>query len=391
MVTTLLAVLAASCGSSSGAARGPVTLNWYIFPEFSGAFVKSAQQCSAHSHGAYTIKIQTLPNAADGQRQQMVRRLAANDPSLDILGLDVTWTPEFAEAGWIEPWPQSLAQQVEKGTLKSMVNTATWNGKLYSAPFNTNTQLLWYRKDLVPHPPKTWKQMISMADALAKQGKPHYIEIQGAQYEGYTVWFNTLVASAGGQIVSADGKKVILGKPAIAALDTIHALTHSKGVDPSLGNQMEDQNRLQFEAGVAAFELNYPYVYPSAKADVPKIFKNMAWTVVSDREGRRAHARDDRRDRPGGRQVHAPQGAGLRRHPVPAKPAERDQERDARRPAARARVDLPPAVVPEGLSDVEGDLRHAEAGQRAAEDARLPERVAADLLHPLAAVVRVGE
>ncbi len=133
----------------------------------------------------------------------MVRRLAADDSSMDILGLDVTWTPEFAEAGWIQPWPQTVAQQVEKGTLKSMVDTATWNGRLYSAPFNTNTQLLWYRKDLVPHPPKTWKQMIAMADALAKQGKPHYIEIQGAQYEGYTVWFNTLVNSAGGQIVSS--------------------------------------------------------------------------------------------------------------------------------------------------------------------------------------------
>jgi multiple sugar transport system substrate-binding protein len=279
MATTLIAVLAASCGSSSATTKGPVTLNWYIFPEFSGAFVKSAQQCSAHSNGAYKIKIQTLPNAADGQRQQMVRRLAADDSSLDILGLDVTWTPEFAEAGWIQPWPKNQAQQVEKGTLKSMVNTATWNGKLYSAPFNTNTQLLWYRKDLVPHPPKTWKQMISMADSLAKQGKPHLIEIQGAQYEGYTVWFNTLVASAGGQIVSPNGQKVVLGPPAVDALNTIHALAHSKGADPSLGNQMEDQNRLQFETGQAAFELNYPYVYPSAKADVPQVFKNMAWTT----------------------------------------------------------------------------------------------------------------
>jgi multiple sugar transport system substrate-binding protein len=274
-----LAVAAASCGSGSGTTKGPVTLNWYIFPEFSGAFVKSAAQCSAHSNGAYTIKIQTLPNAADGQRQQMVRRLAADDSSLDILGLDVTWTPEFAEAGWIQPWPQNLAQQVEKGTLKSMVDTATWKGRLYSAPFNTNTQLLWYRKDLVPHPPKTWKQMISMANALAKQGKPHYIEIQGAQYEGYTVWFNTLVNSAGGQIMSSNGQKVLLGKPAVQALDTIHDLVHSKGADPSIGNQMEDQTRLQFEAGVAAFELNYPYVYPSAKADVPAIFKNMRWTM----------------------------------------------------------------------------------------------------------------
>src|SRR3954447_16436791 len=252
-VMGLLAV-AAACGSSSGTTKGPVTLNWYIFPEFSGAFVKSAQQCSTHSDGSYKIKIQTLPNAADGQRQQMVRRLAADDSSLDILGPDVTWTPEFAEAGWIQPWPQDLAQQVEKGTLKSMVDTATWNGKLYSAPFNTNTQLLWYRKDLVPHPPKTWKEMISMANQLAKQGKPHYIEIQGAQYEGYTVWFNTLVNSAGGKVLSEDGSKVPLARPAIKALAVIKALAGSPAADPSLSTQMEDQNRLAFESGTAAFE-----------------------------------------------------------------------------------------------------------------------------------------
>jgi trehalose/maltose transport system substrate-binding protein len=274
----LLAV-AAACGSGSSTTKGPVTLNWYIFPEFSGAFVKSAQQCSAHSGGAYKIQIQNLPNAADGQRQQMVRRLAADDPSMDILGLDVTWTPEFAEAGWITPWPANVARQIVHGTLKTMVDTATWNGRLYSAPFNTNTQLLWYRKDLVPHPPKTWKQMITMAEALAKQGKPHYIEIQGAQYEGYTVWFNTLVNSAGGQILSDNGQKVLLGPPAVRALDVIHTLAHSPAADPSLASQMEDQNRLQFEAGRAAFELNYPYVYPSAKADVPDIFKNMRWTT----------------------------------------------------------------------------------------------------------------
>jgi trehalose/maltose transport system substrate-binding protein len=274
----LLAV-AAACGSGSSTTKGPVTLNWYIFPEFSGAFVKSAQQCSAHSGGAYKIQIQNLPNAADGQRQQMVRRLAADDPSMDILGLDVTWTPEFAEAGWITPWPANVARQIVHGTLKTMVDTATWNGRLYSAPFNTNTQLLWYRKDLVPHPPKTWKQMITMAEALAKQGKPHYIEIQGAQYEGYTVWFNTLVNSAGGQILSDNGQKVLLGPPAVRALDVIHTLAHSPAADPSLASQMEDQNRLQFEAGRAAFELNYPYFYPSAKADVPDIFKNMRWTT----------------------------------------------------------------------------------------------------------------
>ena len=60
-----LLALAVACGGGSGTTKGPVTLNWYIFPESSGAFVKSSAQCSAHSNGAYNIKIQTLPNAAD--------------------------------------------------------------------------------------------------------------------------------------------------------------------------------------------------------------------------------------------------------------------------------------------------------------------------------------
>ena len=42
-----------------------------------------------------------------------------------------------------------------------MLNTATWKGKLYAVPDNTNTQLLWYRADLVKTPPKTWTEMIN--------------------------------------------------------------------------------------------------------------------------------------------------------------------------------------------------------------------------------------
>ena len=63
-----------------------------------------------------------------------------------------------------------------------------------------------------------------MADDLAEQGKPHYIEIQGAQYEGYTVWFNTLVNSAGGQIMSDNGSKVTLNSPRSRRSTTIHEL-----------------------------------------------------------------------------------------------------------------------------------------------------------------------
>jgi multiple sugar transport system substrate-binding protein len=196
---------------------------------------------------------------------------------MDILGLDVTWESEFAQAGWIRPWAGKYKAEAEAGTLKGPLNTAIWHGKLVAVPYNSNTQLLWYRSDLVKTPPKTWSQMISDAEQLAKQGKPHFIEIQGAQYEGTVVWFNTLVASAGGSILTPDSQHVALGAPALKALSIMKQLAASPAADPSLGVQMENQNRLAMEAGTAAFELNYPFVYPSMKADNPKLFKVFKW------------------------------------------------------------------------------------------------------------------
>ena len=266
----------AACGTSS-ASTGPVTLNFYNFPDPSGAVQTAADDCSAQSHGRYKIIYNKLQNAADQQRLQMARRLAAHDGSMDILGLDVTWEAEFAQAGWIRPWTGTFKQQAIAGTLKGPLQTAIWRGQLVAVPYNSNTQLLWYRSDLVKTPPATWAQMLADAEALAKQGKPHLIEIQGAQYEGTVVWFNTLVASAGGSILNATSTAAKLGAPAIRALSIMKQLSSSPAADPSLGVEMEDQNRLAMEAGTAAFELNYPYVYPSMKADNPKLFKVFKW------------------------------------------------------------------------------------------------------------------
>jgi trehalose/maltose transport system substrate-binding protein len=273
VIALALAAAVAGCGGSSG---GAATLNWYIFPEPSGSFASAASQCSAASGGRYNIVLNTLPSDSDSQRTQLVRRLAAKDSAIDIIGMDVNWTAEFADAGWIKPWSGSDASAVTNGVLAGPIKTATWKGKLYGAPLNSNTQLLWYRKDLAPTPPKTWAEMIQMADALAKQGKPHLIEAQGRQYEGLTVWFNSLVDSAGGQILSGPST-VAIGQPVAEAAKVLHDLATSVAADPGLSNAQEDQARLGFEKGGAAFEVNYPFVYPSALKLAPKIAKVMGW------------------------------------------------------------------------------------------------------------------
>jgi multiple sugar transport system substrate-binding protein len=286
MAAGLAGVVLAGTGltacSSAGAGTGPVTLNYYLYPDTSGATQMAINNCDKQSGGKYTISYQELPQGADGQRQQLVRRLAAHDNSLDILGLDVTWEAEFAQASWIVPWTGQYLAQAEAGTLGPALQTAMWKGQLVAVPDNTNTQLLWYRSDLVPTPPTTWAQMIADAQQLASQGKPHYIEIQGAQYEGGTVWFNTMVSSAGGTVLNPDATQVTLGQPAVTALSIMKELATSVAADPSLSVQMENQNRLAMEAGTAAFELNYPFVYPAMKADNPTLFKSFKWALYPE-------------------------------------------------------------------------------------------------------------
>ena len=54
-------------------------------------------------------------------------------------------------------------------------------------------------------------------------------------------------------------------------------LANSPAADPSLSSDKEDQGRLAFDQGKALFQVNYPFVYPSAKADDPALYRNMGW------------------------------------------------------------------------------------------------------------------
>ena len=130
-----------------------------------------------------------------------MRRLGAEDSSIDIIGMDVIWTAEFANAGWVEEWTGKRKQDVTEKVFPGVIETASFEGKLYAAPFNTNTQLLWYRKDLVKKPPRTWDEMIDKAEKMGRDNAGT-IQVQASRYEGFTVWANALIESAGTPILS---------------------------------------------------------------------------------------------------------------------------------------------------------------------------------------------
>ncbi len=250
-------------------------LRWYVFNEPSGAFARAAERCSRDSGGRYRIDLAALPADADQQREQLVRRLAAGDPAIDLMGMDVIWTAEFAQAGWVLPWSGRRAAAVRQGRLASAVASASYRNRLWAAPFTSNAQLLWYRSDRVPSPPATWAQMIDIAERLGPDGT---IQAMGERYEGLTVFFVSLLASAGGRVLAPDGHTVSLqAEPTRRALEVMRRLARSPASDPSLSTTREDQARLAFESGHSSFMINWPFVWPSAQANAPAVAAHMGW------------------------------------------------------------------------------------------------------------------
>ncbi len=263
--------LLAACGSQSSIP----TLNWYINPD-NGGQERLAEKCVAASNGAYQVDIQTLPTDASQQREQLVRRLAAKDSSIDVMSLDPPFVAEFANAGFLRPFSSQDAAALTEGVLKGPLETTNWNNQLVAAPFWANTQLLWYRKAAAQaagvDPTAadfTWDQMIKAAESQHK-----VIGVQANRYEGYMVWINALVVSAGGQIVgdvqAGKNAKPEINSPAgDAAAQIIGDLARSPAAPPAMSTAGEEEARSAFQGDTGMFMVNWPYVYSAAKADVP--------------------------------------------------------------------------------------------------------------------------
>ena len=187
-----------------------------------GSIEEIAKACTEESGGKYEISLELLPTEADQQREQLVRRLGAEDPSIDLIGMDVIWTAEFANAGWLREYEGADANAVTADAFDTVVESASFEGKVYGAPFNSNTELMFYRKDLVPTVPETWDQMIDQAQAAKST-----IQLQADRYEGFVVWVNSLIESAGGQILSGPEEVDLPEEPTNQALEVIGKLANS--------------------------------------------------------------------------------------------------------------------------------------------------------------------
>lgn len=286
-VLAATALVAAAC---SGGGSDSTTLTWYTNPD-NGGQDTLAQKCSDESGGAYTIQTQVLPNEADAQREQLVRRLAAGDASVDLMSLDPPFVAEFANAGYLLPITDPAdVEQLTDGVLEGPLKTAYWDDELVATPFWANTQLLWYRTSVAQaagvDPTAegfTWADMIAAAEQQQKR-----IGVQGRRYEGYMVWINALISSTGGQIIeNADAGKdatpTVASPAGDAAAEIVGGLARSSAAPADLTTAGEEEARSLFQSDDGSFMVNWPYVYGAAKEAVDSgaldqsTFDDIAW------------------------------------------------------------------------------------------------------------------
>ena len=273
----LASSLLAACGGDGGKPE----LVWYINPD-SGGQDAVAEECSTDD---YTISTQVLPQDAGQQRIQLARRLAAKDPSIDLMSIDPPFTAEFADAGFLAEVPQDAkAKLEEQGTFQGAMDAATWKDKLVVFPFWSNTQVLWYRKSFVEKAgidmskPVTWDQIIDAA--TENDGK---IGVQANKYEGYVVWINALVEGAGGHILEDAGEGVdatitLSDEAGQDAAGIIEKLATSEAAPADLSVSNEGTAGSTFGSDQGSFLVNWTYIWHNYDDTAPDVAKDIGYT-----------------------------------------------------------------------------------------------------------------
>ncbi|WP_329089638.1 ABC transporter substrate-binding protein [Actinomadura citrea] len=208
----------------------------------------------------------------DDLHDNLVQHFKAQDPGYDVLGADVVTIAEYAAHRWLQPFKGAYSLDTAP-LLKQTVATATYHGTLYAAPFMTDAGLLYYRKDLVPNPPRTWRELRA-ACKIARERHIGCYAGQFAKYEGLTVNVTEAVAAAGGRLVEPDGTTPSAVTPAARKGLSLLVDAYRDGDIPKEGiTYQEEEGRQAFEDGKLLFHRNWSYVYPLADSDGGSVVK----------------------------------------------------------------------------------------------------------------------
>ncbi len=151
-----------------------------------GGRVKIMQSLGEQFTAKYGVPVVVQELGFGDVRDQLKIAGPANEGPDIIIGAH-DWLGELVSNGLLVPLDLGLkADQFDPVALKAF----NYEGKLYGLPYNTEAIALYYNKDLVPTPPKTWDELKAIAKKLQDEKKVEqgYVLQQADPYHSYPIF-----------------------------------------------------------------------------------------------------------------------------------------------------------------------------------------------------------
>jgi multiple sugar transport system substrate-binding protein len=258
-----LAVLGASSCGGGGESSGKVVLTSLDFP---GSIPKLIDKFNEQNKGKFQVAYRAIALESQEYFDRLKTEFQAGGGEMDVIVGNVPWTAEFAENGWILDISSRFPEDEQSKFVKGLLQSLTYENKIWGVPWFADVGLLHYRKDLLEQsgfsePPKTWEELKEMAKKVVQDSGTRYgFLFQGANNETGVCNGLEYIWTHGGEVL--DGETVIVDSPeSVAGLTTEQSMI-SSGVTPqAVASYTIGEADAAFLNGDAVFCRNWPYMY----------------------------------------------------------------------------------------------------------------------------------
>lgn len=183
----------------------------------------------------------------------------------EIVQMEIHATPQFAASGALTPLEEFYKNDPSfnfDDLIPATLLNQSWQGKLYAMPINRSTPLLYYNKQLFREagldpekPPQTWPEFREMAKKLTKGEGEN--KVYGFVPASSWWYFESMVWSNGGQLMSDDLKTVTFAEPGAEVVQIWTDMIHTdKTARTFTGDKANELLQQQFIQGRAAMVMN---------------------------------------------------------------------------------------------------------------------------------------
>lgn len=263
----LLLLTTAGCGRDSAAPTPRLSL--LVAASERPFWTDLAREFTAQTGTA--VDIVEGPNSTDLRESMTTAALLAQDPGLDLVYLDITWTSKFASAGFLLPLDDVVPGEETDALLPAAVDAGRFQGRLFSVPVRADVGVLYYRRDWLEAAaipvPETFEELRAAALSLSTPPERWGLVWQGSQYEGLVCVYLEVLRGFGGSWI--DPETGAVGLDSDEAEAALRFLSEARGVisPPGVTTYKEEESRRLFQDGRAVFHRNWPYAWRLAQAE----------------------------------------------------------------------------------------------------------------------------